>query len=50
MGDFNIDLLKYNYNHQVNTFVNLMYAYYFFFHVSIDLLEFAQLKMAPRSR
>ena len=30
MGDFNIDLLKYNHNHQVNTFVKLMYSYSFF--------------------
>ena len=30
MGDFNIDLLKYNHNHLVNTFVNLMYSYSFF--------------------
>ena len=30
MGDFNIDLLKYDHNHQVNTFVNLMYSYSFF--------------------
>ena len=30
MSDFNIDLLKYNHNHQVNTFVNLMYLYSFF--------------------
>ena len=30
MGDFNIDLLKYNHNRQVNTFVNLMYSYSFF--------------------
>ena len=29
MGDFNIDLLKYNHNRQVNTFVNLMYSYSF---------------------
>ena len=50
MGDFNIDLLKYNHNHQVNTFVNLVYSYSFFFRVSIGLLEFAQLKMAPPSR
>ena len=30
MGDFNIDLLKYNHNHQVNTFVDLMYSYSLF--------------------
>ena len=30
MGDFNIDLLKYDHNHQVNTFVNLIYSYSFF--------------------
>ena len=30
MGDFNIDHLKYNHNHQVNTFVNLMYSHSFF--------------------
>ena len=30
MGDFNIDLLEYDHNHQVNTFVNLMYSYSFF--------------------
>ena len=30
MGDFNIDLLKYGNNIQVNTFVNLMYSYSFF--------------------
>ena len=30
MGDFNIDLLKYNHYHQVNTFVNLMYSYSLF--------------------
>ena len=30
MGDFNIDLLKYNQNHQVNIFVNLVYSYSFF--------------------
>ena len=49
MGDFNIDLLKYNHNHQVNTFVNLVYSYSFC-RVSIGLLEFAQLKMAQPSR
>ena len=30
MGDFNINLLKYNHNHQVNTFFNLMYSYSLF--------------------
>ena len=30
MGDFNIDLLKYHLNKQVNSFVNLMYSYSFF--------------------
>ena len=30
MGDLNINLLKYNHNHQVNTFVNLMYSYSLF--------------------
>ena len=39
MGDFNIDLLKYNHNHQVSTFVNLMY--FPFSRVLIGLLEFA---------
>ena len=34
MGDFNIDLLKHNHNHRVNTFVNLMHLYSFF--VCID--------------
>ena len=29
LGDFNVDLLKYHHNHQVNTFVNLMYSYSF---------------------
>ena len=29
MGDFNIELLKYNRNHQINTFANLMYSYSF---------------------
>jgi hypothetical protein len=29
LGDFNIDLLKYHQNQQVNTFVNLMYSYSF---------------------
>ena len=30
MGDFNIDLLKYDHNHQVNTFVNLNVFLFFF--------------------
>ena len=30
LGDFNIDLLKYHDNNQVNTFVNRMYSYPFF--------------------
>ena len=30
MCDFNIDLLKYGHNHQVNTFVNLMFSCSFF--------------------
>ena len=30
LGDFNIDLLKYQHNHQVDSFVNLMYCYSFF--------------------
>lgn len=29
-GDFNLDLLKYDRSVPVNTFINLMYAYYFF--------------------
>ena len=29
LGDFNIDLLKFNHNHQVDIFVNLMCAYSF---------------------
>ena len=49
MGDFNIDLLKYDHNHQVNTFVNLMYSYSFF-RALIGLLEYVRLKMAPLFR
>ena len=55
MSVFIIDLLKYNHNHHVLIRKNFVFVFVFcflvfFFRASIGLLEFAQLKIAPRSR
>ena len=51
MDDFDIDLLKYDHNHQVNTFCQpRVFLFFLSFRVSIGLLKFVKLKMALPSR